>query len=461
MNKKLGIIVPYRNRFDQLQEFKREIKKYLSRKKIPFEIYVIQQDDAKLFNRGVLLNIGYTYAKKDNCDYVVFHDVDMIPFRVDYSYSEIPVHLATRFKNVDRFMFEEYFGGVTLFPIDVFEKINGFSNKYWGWGYEDNDLLYRCIKNGVELDTLKIKNQEHSKQKLKFNGNNASVKSLNPIDFKTPTSIFISFKPDELTCDVNQYSDDFNVFTIPGYDFSISYNSYSRYNICLFNKNNEALFINSKIIKDYYTNLIITIDEKNQEIKVYQDGEILETIKDFGELYDYTTQEYLYLGMGNPLSDSGFKYFKGLFDKLVIFEGILNEDEIKRLIENEFNVDHNKILWYDADVIENYKLKDLSDHGNHGEIINCEIVEDEIEKYKEVKIPYRRDSIFICLPHEENGFVNNAWKDQSIRWNQIRFYNEVCKNDDLIYNEGLTTLEFAEHEILTDEENIKHITVGV
>ena len=192
MHKKLGIIVPYRNRFDQLQEFKREIKKYLSKKKIPFEIYVIQQDDAKLFNRGVLLNIGYTYAKKDNCDYVVFHDVDMIPFRVDYSYNEIPIHLATRFKNVDRFMFDEYFGGVTLFPMDVFEKINGYSNKYWGWGYEDTDLLYRCIKNGVELDTLKIKNQQHSKQKLKFNGNNASVKSLNPIDFKTPTSIFIS-----------------------------------------------------------------------------------------------------------------------------------------------------------------------------------------------------------------------------------------------------------------------------
>ena len=461
MHKKLGIIVPYRNRFDQLQEFKREIKKYLSRKKIPFEIYVIQQDDAKLFNRGVLLNIGYTYAKKDNCDYVVFHDVDMIPFRVDYSYNEIPIHLATRFKNVDRFMFDEYFGGVTLFPTDVFEKINGYSNKYWGWGYEDTDLLYRCSKNNIELDTLKIKNQHSNKQKLKFNGIDAYVKSLNPIDLKTPTSIFISFKPDELTCDVNQYSDDFNIFTIPGYDFSIAYNSYSRYNICLFDKNNKALFTNSKITKDYYTNIIITIDEKNQEIKVYQDGEILETIKDFGELYDYTTQEYLYLGMGNPLSDSGFKYFKGLFDKLVVFEGILNEDEIKRLIKNEFNVDHNKILWYDADVIENYKLNDLSDHGNHGEIINCEIVEDKIEKYKEVKIPYRRDSIFKCLPHEENGFVNNAWKDQSIRWNQIRFYNEVCKNDDLIYNEGLSTLEFAEHEILTDEENIKHITVGV
>ena len=76
----------------------------------------------------------------------------------------------------------------------MFKKIDGYSNKYWGWGYEDSDLLLRCEEKFLKLDTLKIKNQEHSKQKLKFNGNNASVKSLNPIDFKTPTSIFISFK---------------------------------------------------------------------------------------------------------------------------------------------------------------------------------------------------------------------------------------------------------------------------
>ena len=462
MDKKLGIIVPYRNRFEQLQEFKREIKKYLKRKKIPYEIYVIQQDDAKLFNRGVLLNIGYTYAKKDNCDYIVFHDVDMLPFRVDYSYSEKPMHLATRFKNVDRFMFDEYFGGVTLFPIDIFEKINGYSNKYWGWGYEDTDLLYRCFKNNIELDTLKIKNQHSNKQKLKFNGVDAYVKGKNIIDFKKPVSIFISFMSNELTCDFEKYTDDYNIFTIPGYDFSISFNSYSRYNICLFNKEHQAIYVNSPITKDYYTNIAITIDEPNQKIKVYQDGQLLDTIENFGELYDYSNQEYFYIGMGNPLSDYSLKYFKGLFDKFLIFDGILNEEDINDLILNKYSgTNLDKMLWYDTDAIENYKLLDISENDNHGEIYNCEIVEDKIEKYKEVKIPYRRDSIFSCLPHEENGFVNNSWKDQSIRWNQIRFYNEVCKNDDLVYNEGLTTLEFAEHEILTDEENVKHITVGV
>jgi hypothetical protein len=149
-------------------------------------------------------------------------------------------------------------------------------------------------------------------------------------------------------------------------------------------------------------------------------------------------------------------------DKFIIFDGILNEDDINDLTSNKYGgINLDKMLWYDTDAIENYKLIDLSENNNYGEIYNCEIVEDKIEKYKEVKIPYRRDSIFSCLPHEENGFVNNSWKDQSTRWNQLRFYNEVCKNDDLVYNEGLSSLDFTEYEILTDEENVKHITVGV
>jgi hypothetical protein len=112
-------------------------------------------------------------------------------------------------------------------------------------------------------------------------------------------------------------------------------------------------------------------------------------------------------------------------------------------------------------MIVDYELVDLSGNKNYGHIVNCEITEEEIEKYREVKIPYRRDSIFNCLLHEENGFVNNGWKDQSTRWNQLRFYNEVCKNKELVFNEGLTTLEFVEHGVVDDEENIKIVKVGI
>ena len=120
MDKKLGIIVPYRAREIHLETFKKKMTQYLNARKMNYEIIVVHQDDAKLFNRGMLLNIGFKIAESYECDYVVFHDVDMIPLIVDYSYSDIPLHLATDFKGSEgepkRELFEEYFGEfVTLF----------------------------------------------------------------------------------------------------------------------------------------------------------------------------------------------------------------------------------------------------------------------------------------------------------------------------------------------------------
>ena len=150
MSKKLGIIVPYRDRYEQLLQFKKHINEYLSDKDIDYELIIVEQDDAQLFNRGKLLNVGFKYAKRLKCDYVVFHDIDMLPVDVDYSYSDIPVHMATDFIPADtRIVFDEYFGGVTMFTTDDFTRINGYSNEYWGWGAEDDDVLLRCSIMGI------------------------------------------------------------------------------------------------------------------------------------------------------------------------------------------------------------------------------------------------------------------------------------------------------------------------
>jgi len=41
--------------------------------------------------------------------------------------------------------YKKFFGGVTSFRPDHFELINGFSNKFYGWGGEDNDLFHRWM----------------------------------------------------------------------------------------------------------------------------------------------------------------------------------------------------------------------------------------------------------------------------------------------------------------------------
>lgn len=42
-----------------------------------------------------------------------------------------------------RLRYSKYFGGVTALSREQFFKVNGFSNNYWGWGGEDDDLRLR------------------------------------------------------------------------------------------------------------------------------------------------------------------------------------------------------------------------------------------------------------------------------------------------------------------------------
>jgi len=49
---KLGIIVPYRDRQEHLRTFRKSIRKYFENLDIKYELIIVEQDDAKLFNRG-------------------------------------------------------------------------------------------------------------------------------------------------------------------------------------------------------------------------------------------------------------------------------------------------------------------------------------------------------------------------------------------------------------------------
>ena len=469
MTNKIGIIVPYRDRFEQLILFKHYITEYLETTDIDYEIIIVNQDDANLFNRGMLLNIGVSYAKKLGCNYVVLHDIDMLPVNVDYSYSKIPLHLATNFITKKgekcRETFDQYFGGVTMFTIKDFEKINGFSNKYWGWGYEDDDLLLRCEHHHLPLENKKIPNLGRSGTSLKFNGINAYVKCKNIINFNKHASFFISFYPDKLNCSPATEKDDFTVFSIPGYNFAVSYTSFARYNFCTFDNNLNVLYVNSNIRPSYRTNIVIVLDKIDNIIKVYQDGNYIGRTSYFKKLYNYKTEPYFYLGVGNPNRDTEPNYFKGHIDTFAYYNCMLSEKQIKQIsLNNEdlrnYDSSSDLKLYYDANQIEFYKLIDLCGKGNDGEIVACEIVESDFLPHTEISVPYRRNCTFKTLPHEENGFENNKWKYEATRWNQLRFVNEVSNHPSLLYKDGLSSLQFTEYGKI-NENNITHINVGI
>ena len=171
---KLGVCVPYRDRELHLNEFVPKVGKYLKQQGIDFQMYFCHQIDDKLFNRGATKNIAAKHAFEDGCDYIVWHDIDMIPEEgADYSFPDkYPIHIATKISQMEyKLKYHEYFGGAVIFSKEQVEATNGYSNNYWDWGMEDDDLFWRCHKEGLTNDTF-LDSKPFKQRYAKFNGKN-------------------------------------------------------------------------------------------------------------------------------------------------------------------------------------------------------------------------------------------------------------------------------------------------
>jgi predicted glycosyltransferase involved in capsule biosynthesis len=153
-NKKLTIIIPYRDRAEHLEEFLKNGFNNINHDN--YDVLIIEQFNENPFNKGLLLNAAFLIKENDS-DYFIFHDVDMMPIEIDYSYCEIPTHcvgkiIETPMENYleaekkYKIPSQKNFGGVSMFNKADYKKINGFSIEYIGWGAEDHDILLR-IKN--------------------------------------------------------------------------------------------------------------------------------------------------------------------------------------------------------------------------------------------------------------------------------------------------------------------------
>lgn len=148
------ILVPFREqleqkRGEQLQKFINHMKRWHS----DWPIIIIEQSQGKKFNRGALLNIGTRYAQKLGSEYVIYHDVDLIPLSpiVPYytAFPQQPIHVGSIYK--DKYSGDGFIGQALSISIKDIKKINGFPNMFWGWGGEDDAMRNRIKKHNLKV----------------------------------------------------------------------------------------------------------------------------------------------------------------------------------------------------------------------------------------------------------------------------------------------------------------------
>ena len=118
---------------------------------------MVNQADGLRFNRASLINVGFLFLRSargdPDCDYVGLHDVDLLPLNQDLSYKfplKGPLHVAAPELH-PKYNYATFVGGILLMTVTDFERIKGMSNKYWGWGWEDDELYHRLVDAGLEV----------------------------------------------------------------------------------------------------------------------------------------------------------------------------------------------------------------------------------------------------------------------------------------------------------------------
>ena len=459
MKHKLGVIIPYRERQEHLERFIEHFIEFMSDKKINYQIFVIEQCDLKLFNRGRLLNIGYKIALSHGCDYMCFHDVDMLPEEADYSYPMKPTHLASQLSNYNYSLpYDEYFGGVTLFNKYDFEVVNGYSNEYWGWGYEDDDLLNRCISKDLPLDVEWIGNDSKTQTPLTFaifDGDKSyieihadEIKNL----FKKSYTISLWLKLGGFQ--IKKDKTHFGIVSKPGY-----------HNGLFVDRDNSVISeIWSKDKKDNISNWLINSDIKwrnnsfihitmvhdidSKIIKLFINGEQVNSSpkKYFGNLYVHKDFS-VYIGVAHPNYTSNSAFFRGGITEVCFWNKDLKDNEVGSLYNNflpinpkkinhDYKSTENLIAYYDFKTKVSNKIFDLSENENHIYAHDVKFSDENLVPGINKVTPTRRDGKYIVLHHSKE-------EDKKIIEDNHRLFLTKKEREVDIFVDGLSNLKFS------------------
>ena len=147
----VGIVVCVRRRQHSLELLARGLADAFREYQdvMQYTIWAVEQaEDGRPFNRGALLNAGFLLAESAGAELFALQDVDYFP---------LPSHAPLYFRPLNgqpRHLLGrvDSAGGAVLFSREQYRQANGYPNGFWGWGFEDHDLLNRLETSGLGLD---------------------------------------------------------------------------------------------------------------------------------------------------------------------------------------------------------------------------------------------------------------------------------------------------------------------
>lgn len=166
--KKILIVVPYRNRENHLIDFLKFTPSYFTNQNITFDILISELENIGDWNAGLCCNSVINFDIGEKYEYIYIHHVDVFPLNGDWFFPEV---------NEILFNLGDY--GSCIMKYDYFFDVGGYSNNFWGWGYEDDCLYRRLLYNNYKLVDLdyrilfQTKNQNHERTIDKINEKNS------------------------------------------------------------------------------------------------------------------------------------------------------------------------------------------------------------------------------------------------------------------------------------------------
>ena len=177
------ICIPYRDREKHLEGYLTNVVPLLRTHFPGAHVAIIEQAGTKIFNRGVLKNIG-CHLFKDKTTYVMMNDVDTHPLeqtvRDIYTKAVNPSDVLGIYTSPCGTL-----GGIIKLRAETMIKTNGFPNDYWGYGAEDKVLQNRVEFVGFRKLTTILSNDPRVPEFFNVDNDHERVEVPNTLKQRT------------------------------------------------------------------------------------------------------------------------------------------------------------------------------------------------------------------------------------------------------------------------------------